>query len=256
MADCEKALGDCKKGDDAEAIEAALTSLSDLGDAVDKTIKKECDKKKHKDLITVLEKYEDLIADQTKELEKTQEDLANASKGEEEEDDEKGVLKPEYLERMIKLLRGGQTVQFCFGLNKQAPEESRLVLCNKRKPERLYKTLKQTGDFSNRLLTYGTAIGDGKMLQFNLSDDAKEPSQIAKLAKVYLKSHRELKFKKLRVIAGGETFDEDMPDEESAARRRPSCRRSATARFVRPIRRTISQRAKACRIKSLKYNES
>jgi hypothetical protein len=89
-------------------------------------------------------------------------------------------------------------------------------LCKKREPDRLFKMLKQSGEFTSRLLTYGRAIGDGKVLQFTLSDDAKEPSQIVKLAKEYLKSNRDLKFKKLRVIAGGETFEEDMPDSEGA----------------------------------------
>lgn len=218
--DLEKALGAAEsaldvveKKEDADTIKAALGALSNLSAAVDKTIKKECDKKKHKDLIIVLEKFDDLIDDETKELEKSQ-DSAEDGDGQEDEDEEaRGVLKPEYLERMIKKLRSGEQLQFCFGLNRSAPEQSRLVLCNKRKAERLHKMLKQTGDFSNRLMTYGEAAGDGKLLQFTLSDDAKEPSQIVKLTKLYLKAHRELKFRKLRVIAGGQTFEEDMPDE-------------------------------------------
>ena len=65
----------------------------------------------------------------------------------------------------------------------------------------------------SRLLTYGRATGDGKVLQFTLSDDAREPSQILKLTKEYLKSNKELKFKKLRIVAGGEIFEEDMDAE-------------------------------------------
>src|SRR4051812_12580560 len=84
LADCEKALADCKKGDDADAIEAGLSSLSNLSDAVDKTIKKECDKKKHKDLISVLEKFDDLIADKQADLEKAQAALAKDSDGEDD----------------------------------------------------------------------------------------------------------------------------------------------------------------------------
>jgi hypothetical protein len=189
-----------------------------LRTTVDKTLKKELDKKKHKDAITVLGKFEGVIQDEVKRL---QEALSSLGKDEDEEeeddeDDDKGVFKPEYLARMIKVLRGGKELQFCFGLNKQEPSESRLLLCKKREPERLFKMLKQSGEFTSRLLTYGRAIGDGKVLQFTLSDDAKEPSQILKLTKEYLKSNKDLKLKKLRVIAGGETFEEDMPDSEGA----------------------------------------
>ena len=84
---------------------------------------------------------------------------------------------------MIKKVRSGAELNFCLGLDKHSPENSRLLLCNKRDPERLHKMLRQSGDFSNRLMTYGTALGDGKVLQFKLSDDAKEPSQIAKVCK-------------------------------------------------------------------------
>jgi hypothetical protein len=224
LTKAEKALADEEKKSDERTIDDCLKSLKDLESTVDKTIKKECDKKKHKDVISVLEKYFAMIKAENGRLSEL---VKKAAKGgaaeangekdgeaEGEDEDEKGVLKEEYRDRMIKVLRGGKEVNFCFGLNKQAPEQSKLVLCIKRKPERLQKILKQTGDFSNRLMTFGVATGDGKVLQFTLSDDAKEPSQIAKLAKAYLKSDKSLKFKKLRVVAGGETFEEDMPDSE------------------------------------------
>src|SRR5438477_2830684 len=135
LANCEKALAAAdKKNCDADTLKAALASLESLSDAVEKTIKKECDKKKHKDLITVLEKFDDLIDDRAKDLDKSQDSLEDAEEG---EDDDKGVFKEEYRARMIKLLRGGQELNFCLGLNKQAPEDSKIVLCNKRKPERL-----------------------------------------------------------------------------------------------------------------------
>jgi hypothetical protein len=213
LASAEKALSDADKKGDADSIDNCLAQLKALGAAADKTIKKECDKKKHKEVIAVLEKYEKLIGEEVQRLEQAKAALAKEKGGDEEdEEDEKGVLKPEYLGRMIKQLRSGKELNFCFGLNRSTPDDSRLVLCNKRKPERLLKILKRTGDFSNRLLTYGYALGDGKVLEFRLADDAKEPSQIVKLAKEFLKGNRELKFKKLRVLVGGETFEEDMPE--------------------------------------------
>jgi len=77
----------------------------------------------------------------------------------------------------------------------------------------LRKILKQTGDFSNRLMTFGTCLADGKTLDLTLSEDAKEPSQIAKTTKQYLKNHRDLKFRKIRVHAAGQTFEEVDEDE-------------------------------------------
>jgi hypothetical protein len=228
LGECESALADAKKKEDDDTIQAALDSLDEVSDAVDKTVSKECDKKKHKDLITVLEKFDKLIGDKKKELEKAQEGLAKESNDKDEEDgdeDAKTVFKPEYLSRMIKMLRGGEILQFALGLDKQAPSQSCLVLCNKRKPERLHKMLKQKGEFSNRLITFGTAKGEGKVLELTLSEDAKEPSQIVKTAKEFFKGHRDLKYRKIRVLAGGEAFEEDMPEEEGA----PATSSSSTA---------------------------
>src|SRR3954451_18782405 len=189
LASAEKALAEVKKKRDAESIDACLAALEAVGTAATKTIKKECDKKKHKDIISALEGFDDLIEEQSEKMEELKVSSNESDKDEEDGDDEKGVLKPEYLARMIKLLRGGEELQFCFGLNKTAPTDSRLVFCNKRKPEPRHKILKGTGDFSNRLITFGHAARDGKTLQFVLAEEAKEPSQIVKLAKQYLKGN-------------------------------------------------------------------
>ena len=219
LGDCEKALAEAGKKQDGDTLQAALDALEAVSDAIDKTISKECDKKKHKDLIATLEKLGGIVEAKQKELEKAQEacDKEKGKDGEDDEDeDAKTVFKPEYLARMIKMLRGGEMLQFALGLDKHNPPASKLVLCNKRKPERLYKMLKRTGEFANRLLTFGTASGDGKILQLNLSEDAKEPSQIVKTAKEFFKGHRDLKYRKIRVIAAGETFEEEMEGEEGA----------------------------------------
>jgi hypothetical protein len=217
LAACEKALEEAKKKKDSESVDAALAALDDLDEAVETTVK-ECEKKKLKDVVTVLEKFEKLTGGERADLEKLQGALAKQADGEEESDDDaKGVLKEEYRARMIKMLRAGEQLQFCLGLNKQTPADSFLLLCNKRKPERLQKILKQTGDFSTRLLTFGTVKADGKILDLNLADNSKEPAQIAKTSKEYFKSHRDLKFRKVRVHSAGQTFEEEEPGEEGAA---------------------------------------
>ena len=211
LTEAEHALAHADKKVDEEAIDACSATLKSLSATVDKTIKKECDKKKHKDLITVLEKFDGLIAKETKRLEELKASLSEDGDDEEEDDDKGKLFEPEYLLKMIKLLRSGKELNFSFGLDKSAPENSCLLLCRKREPDRLLKMLRSKTEFSKRLMTYGKATSDGKLLQFRLSDDAKEPSQICKIAKVYLKKNPDLRFKKLRVVcAGGESFEEDF----------------------------------------------
>jgi hypothetical protein len=219
----EKALADEKKKSDERSIEAAMTALGDLESAVDKIIKKECDKKKHKDLITVLEKFYDLIKAETKRLEEaaTRQSAANAD-GEEQEEDENKLFDKDYLHKMIKLMKsGGTELRFGFGLNPQTPESSRLVLARKGKPERLFKALKKTGDYSNRLLTYGYALPDpknGKTLVFRLEESAGEPPQIVKLGRRFLRNDNKLYFRKIKVVLpGGQTVEDDELDTEEGA---------------------------------------
>jgi len=219
----EKALADQKKKSDERSIDAAMSAVSDVESAVDKTVKKECDKKKHKDLITVLEKFYDLIKAETKRLEEAKEKASAAgADGEEEEEDENKLFDKEYLYKMIKLMKsGGSELRFGFGLNPQTPESSRLVLARKGKPERLFKALKKTGDYSNRLLTYGMAMPDpqsGKTLVFRLEESAGEPPQIVKLGRRFLRNDNKLYFRKIKVVLpGGQTVEDDEPDTEEGA---------------------------------------
>jgi hypothetical protein len=211
----EKALADEKKKSDEQSIAAAATALRDIESAADKTIKKECDKKKHKDVISVLEKFRDLIKTEMSRLDaaKSRPVLAGAS-GEEDEEDENKLLDSEYLYKMIKLLKsGGTELRFAFGLNGQAPESSRLVLARKGKPDRLLKALKKTG---------GHALPDpqnGKTLVFRLEENAGEPPQIVKLGRSFLRSDNKLAFRKIKVVLpGGQTIEDDEPDTEGDER--------------------------------------
>jgi hypothetical protein len=220
LAAAEKALADEKKKSDAGSIGACLGALKDLESAVDKTVKKELDKKKHKDVITVLEKYYDLIKSETKRLEDAQAQLTKGGdEDEESEEDENKLFDKDYLYRMVKLLKSGsKELRFGFGLNTKEPEASKLLLARKGKPDKLFKLLKRSGDFSNRTLTYGYAAPDAeqkKTLVFRLEESAGEPPQIIKLGRRFLRADKALYFRKLKVVMpGGQTFEDDEPDLE------------------------------------------
>ena len=225
LGSLEKALGEEQKRSDQDSIEACGSALEGLDSAVDKTIKKECDKKKHKDLITVLEKFSGLIKIETRRLAEAQANLKKGAadqggdeEGEEDEEDEGKLFEKDYLYKMLKLIKSsGKELNFGFGLNTSTPEASQLLLKRKGKPEMLYKALKRTGTYSNRCLTCGTALADpedGKVLVFRV-EEGEEPPQIIKLGRRYLRGDKSLKFRKLKVIfAGGKTLVDDEPDEE------------------------------------------
>jgi hypothetical protein len=210
----ESALAAEKKKSDADSIDAASASLEQLESAVDKTIKKECDKKKHKDLIAVLEKFDGLISSETSRLEDRKEELGEGDEDEgEEEENENKLFEKDYLCKMLKLMKStGKPLKFGFGLNSQSPEGSHLLLARKGKAERLKKMLKKAG-VENRLITYGTAMADpkdGKTLVFRLEESANEPPQIVKLARRYLRSDSKFRFRKLKlVLPGGQAFEDN-----------------------------------------------
>ena len=227
LANAEKALADEKKKSGADTIEAALAALTALDSVAEKTISKELDKKKHKDVITVLEKYSGLVEAESSRLEKLQEKgkkpagPGSGKDGDEEGDDEEDegkLFEKDYLYKMIKLMKsGGKELNFGFGLNTNAPESSKLLLKRKGKPEMLFKMLKRTGEFSNRTLVCGTALADpenGKVLMFRVAE-GDEPPQIIKLGRKFLRGDKSLKFRKLKVIfAGGKTLEDTEPDTE------------------------------------------
>jgi hypothetical protein len=64
----EEALAAADKKKDGDSINVARSALGGLGNAVGRTIKDECEKTRHKDVIKVLERYEDLLKAKTKSL--------------------------------------------------------------------------------------------------------------------------------------------------------------------------------------------
>jgi hypothetical protein len=264
LAAAERALAEEKKRSEQASIDACLVALKDVESAVEKTIKRECDRKKHKDAIAVLDKYASLVEADTRRLEKLLEKATsrlaeaptrrlekllekatsrdNVQDAEDEESDDK-IFQPDHLYKMMKILRStGKELNFGFGLDAKNPSASKLLLTRKGNPERLFKALKSTGDFSNRLLTYGKAmpdVQDGKTLVFKLAESAGEPPQIQKLGRQFLRADRNLKFRKLKlVLPGGQTLEDTEPDtEEAEAESRDAARAGDLARELAAVER-------------------
>jgi hypothetical protein len=205
LASAEKALAVADKEGDADAINACLSALEEVADAADKTIENECDTTRHEKVIAVLKKFDRVIEQEVERLEEEREaaDDDGESRGK--------LFESGYLEKMLRLLKGGNELKFCFGLDKSSPEDSCLLLDRNRDPERLFQILRSKSDFSKRLITYGVAKADGKIMEFRLAENANEPSQIVKLAREFLRKN-DLKFKKIRVICpGGQSVEEANP---------------------------------------------
>lgn len=218
-----------KKKEDSKAIDDCLAALEEAAEAAEKTIK-QCDKKKHKEVITVLGKYDDLIDDETSRLEALQEKLQEDEEDEDEEEDEEAnegkLFDKAYLRKMMKLLKSGsKELKFAFGLNSSSPESSRLLLKRKGKPETLFKALKKTGEFSDRLMTYGLAQADSedrRVLVFRLESGAGEPPQIEKLGRKFLCSDKALKFRRLKlVLADGKSTASSASGKNKSAGEAP-----------------------------------
>ncbi|HEY3391916.1 MAG TPA: hypothetical protein VGK58_04375 [Lacipirellulaceae bacterium] len=208
----EKALADEKKKSDEASIGAACSSLEDVESAVDRTIKKECDKKKHKDLIAVLEKFDGLISSETARLEERTAKLPDGGEEVDEEEADDKLFDRANVCKLLGMMKStGKPLKFGFGVNPQSPEASQLILSKKGKSERLKKHLKKAG-VENRMITFGTAMPDpkdGKTLVLRLEESAKEPPQIVKLARRFLRSDSKLKFRKIKLILpGGQTFED------------------------------------------------
>jgi hypothetical protein len=222
LQQAEKALAEDKANGDKRSIDACVAALEEVRVAADKTVKKELDKQKHKDVIAVLEKYAALIKAEISRLEASKKQLADGQNGDgddEEDVDENKLFEKDYVCKMMKLMKSaGKELKFGFGLNTNSPEASKLLLQRKGKPEQLFKILKQSGEFSNRVLTYGTAVADpedGKTLVLRLADGANEPPQMIKLGRTFLRADKGLCFRKFKlVLPGGRAVQDNEPDTE------------------------------------------
>lgn len=222
-ADLEKALANAEKSlnkvdgkADSKSIEDGIASLADLEKAVDKTIKKELDKKSHKTEISVLDKFYALIKAETKRL---TEALADLDEGEADEDEEGKLFQKDYLHKMMALMKStDKQLNFALGLNPKSPGDCVLLLARKGKPEKLFRMLKGTGEFSKIQMTCGVAKPDpnnSKVLELHLGEGESEPPQALKTGRVFLRSDKGLKFRKLKFVsADGKVSEDTEPDDD------------------------------------------
>ncbi len=219
----EKALAAQKrKSDDVRAIDECLSALQTVPGAASKAIRS-CDRKTHKDVITVLKKFDSLVKTEVSRLEDLKAKLAEAESGDAADDEvsDDKLFDKDYLYKMMKLMKSaGKELRFGFGLNTNAPENSVLLLKRKGKPELLFKVLKKTKQFSNRLLTYGYAKADpddGQTLIFRLEASANEPPRILKLGRKFLRSDKKLRFRQVKIVLpSGRTLEDTEPGDDEA----------------------------------------
>ncbi|MGL4512190.1 MAG: hypothetical protein ACRCT8_03810 [Lacipirellulaceae bacterium] len=236
LKSAEKALADEKKNGDAPSIEACLAAIQATSSAVDDAIKKECDAKKHKDLITALKKLQSDCESEVKRLKSDHEKAKKDEEGDEDEDDENcsddELLSPKQFKVCIKKakLKGNAQdgVSFCLGVHKKA-EECKLVFMKKKgfakqTFKRLYGIAKDNPSLGLQRpkMTYGSAFRDPverDTLVLQITDGA--PTEIPGMARKLEKWRKKFKqdllpFKEisLRAPSGEPLAMTPDPDEE------------------------------------------
>lgn len=212
LSKTEKALAkQARKPDDERSAENALVSLKTLSKVLAKALR-QTNRSGHRDATQGLDGLQQLIDDERDRLESQRQRIA-----EDDDDDNEGKLfEPSYAHKQAKKMKAGSELSFAFGLDTSVPEACDLLLHRKKTPERLYKILKKTKRFPNRLMCYGKAVkdpDDKQTLLFKLSASSRVPPQrIIRAARQFFQSDRKLRFRKLR-IAG---LPSESPSRASA----------------------------------------
>ncbi|MEN1679688.1 MAG: hypothetical protein AAGJ46_08845 [Planctomycetota bacterium] len=228
----DKQSGAEKKGD-ADAIKSLVESLQTASSAAADVIKKECDKKKHKDLITALKGLSSTVEDEVKRLNKAIE-AAAADAGDDEgevSDDELFGLKlfKECIKKAKLKNNTEDGISFCLAVHKTA-EESKLVFVKKKKfSSQIFKQVVKVAKAKPQLglkrpkMTYGAAYRDPKAtdtLVLHIVDGAPTdiPGMVRKLEKWRKRFKQDLlPFKELsiRTPAGKPMEVTPDPDEDA-----------------------------------------
>lgn len=209
-----------RSSDDEDLLKDVSKRLQLVERAVKKTLK-QCDRKLHRHVITVLRRFDDLIEDEEERLEQLrQDDSAGSAQGGGSEDAK--LFERDLLYKMVRTIKsGGRQLHFAFGLNANQPEASDLLLHPKLSEYRLYKVLKKSDRHPKRMMTFGTAEldeEDSATLVLRLAPNAEEPPRLEKQGRLYLRSDRKLKFTKLKLVRAG---GHGTPPEESTETEAP-----------------------------------
>ena len=250
LTKAEKSLNEqTKKSDDNKVAENCVSALKGLSIA---KITKECDKKKDKDVITALKDLQKLVDKEVDRLSKVIKDIAAGENADDDDEDENKLFDKDYVHKLIKLVKNGKELNFAFGLDVNDPEACDLLLHRKKGADMLWKILKKTKKFPNRLMCFGMTSPDpedGTTLLFKLDSTSNTPpKRIYRSAKKLFQKDKKLRFKKLKVVAAnGQALADDEPevDENADAAATGSGGVANEERKSRSSKRIRSHRARA-----------
>ncbi|MDC0935914.1 hypothetical protein OAS39_06485 [Pirellulales bacterium] len=199
----EKALADEKrKKDDPDTLTACLEAMEATSAAAQDSIKKECDAKKHKDVITALKKFDSNCAAEIKRLQ----DAVKAAGGDDDDGDvsDGDLFSQKMFKDCIKKAKLKSStedgVSFCLGVHKKA-EDCKLVFMKKKKFamqifKRVVKVAKDQPELGLKRpkMTYGAAYRDAESketLVLHIVDGA--PTEIPGMARKIEKWRKKFK---------------------------------------------------------------
>ena len=229
----EKALADeKKKKDDPDALNASLQAMENASAAAQEVSKKECDAKKHKDLIAGLKK---LISNCNSEAKRLQDAIKDAGGAEDDEGDvsDDDLFSMKLFKECIKKAKLKSStedgISFCLGVHKKA-EDCKLVFMKKKKFasqtfKRVYKVAKDKPELGLKRpkMTYGACYRDPESketLVLHIVDGA--PTEIPGMARKLEKWRKKYKqdllpFKELSIRGPSGRPIEMTPDPDEEA---------------------------------------
>ncbi len=232
LKDVEKAQSNEKKKGDVAAMEASMNAMQSTADAIQETIKKECDAKKQKDLVNALKK---LASDCDAEIKRLSEAIKGVDDGEEGEESLDELLNVDNFDKLFKKVKGASNASdgpgFCFCFHAKDGKQNKLVLAlNSAKAKQAMTKLrrelpKEDSDFKKKFMIRGVAYRSDKYLVLEPDPGEGMPNVpgVAKKLKDWVKENRKsiVPMKKVMIRLPGmppievDVDDENDPQEES-----------------------------------------
>ena len=231
----EKALAEEKKKGDQASIDASREAVQAAASAASEVSKKECDAKKHKDLVAALKAFDSTCKNEIKRLEDAKKKAADDNDEDGDESDEElfGIkLFKECIKKAKLKSNIDDGVSFCLAIHKD-PLENKFVMRKKKKQGK--QTFKRVWDIAKKdkslglkrpKMTYGSVYRDPQSketLVLHIVDGAPTdiPGMVRKLEKWRKKFKQDiLPFKELSIrYPSGKpieaTPDPDDPDDSA-----------------------------------------